>query len=245
MVRKHVGLCAICAVIVIGALLTTGCPSQEPEETAVSDVAPEPPSGTELTPEMEAPEQPGEEAAEATAGETDEAPAGEVGEFEYTDTPSVDDIPSGPISGMMHGEPFTAKTVRIEKTDEDTFRMQVSDGELNDPSRITSTITGDDGWRFRFTVPEGSTTTLEWAIDDEKTFDDEHVYYYYKQEGDKPPMSVNGPWGAALEITDWTTGETSDDSRVIGTMTGRLALVMRDQDKSWAAGEFEAPVYEW
>ena len=61
---------------------------------------------------------------------------------------------------MIHGEAFAAQTIRIEKKDADTFQMQISNGELNDPSRVTSTISDDDGWRFRFTVPEGSTATV-------------------------------------------------------------------------------------
>ena len=86
---------------------------------------------------------------------------------------------------------------------------------------------------------------MQRAVDDKKTFDDEHVYYYYDQGADKPSMSVNGPWGAALAITEWKKQEPAEGSRVIGTVKGRVALVMREPQKSWAAGEFEAPVYEW
>ncbi len=221
-----------CCVLSVAALATTallgGCPSQEPEQTVVA----EPPSGPEAEP-----------VAQPT--EPTPTPATPVGDFEYTEAPTVEDIPTGPITGMVHGRPFTARTIRIEKKDDDTFQMQISDGELAIPDSITSTISNDNGWRFRFTVSEGSLAAMQWAVDDQKTFDDEHVYYYYYQGDDKPPMSVNGPWGAALEITEWTVTEPSEDSRVIGTMKGRVALVMRETDRSWAAGEFEAPVFEW
>jgi len=240
MARGRWELIGLCAAIVACVALVGGCPSPEP--TTVS----EPPMEATPVEVPEVAEQAAEETEEeATEEEATEAPTPVAGDFEYTDTPSVDSIPAGAISGMMHRQPFTAQTIRIEKKSEETFQMQISNGELNNPDKVTSTITDDDGWRFRFTVPEGSTTAVEWAIDDEKTFDEEHAYYYYQQEGDKPKMSVNGPWGAALEITEWTTQEPAEGSRVIGTVKGRVALVMRDADKSWAAGEFEAPVFEW
>lgn len=33
--------------------------------------------------------------------------------------------------------------------------------------------------------------------------------------------------------------------RIEKKVKGRVALVMRDREKSWVAGEFEAPVFEW
>ena len=230
MVRRPWMWCALCAVLVVGVAALAGCPSPEPEQTVVGE------------PPMEPQPAPAEEPAEQPAAEE---PAVEVADFEYTESPTVEDIPAGPITGMLNAEPFSAQTIRIEKKDEDTFQMQISNGQLTIPDSVTSTINDDDGWRFRFTVPEGSLAAMQWAVDDEKTFDDEHVYYYYYQGDDKPAMSVNGPWGAALEITEWTVEEPAEGSRVIGTMRGRVALVMRETDKSWAAGEFEAPVYEW
>ncbi len=221
--------CVPAALVVVGVAAIAGCPSPEPEQSVVS----EPP----MQPEPIPPEEPG-------AAEPAEQPAVEVAKFEYTEAPTVEDIPAGPLTGMLHGEPFSARTIRIEKKDEDTFQMQISNGQLTIPDSVTSTINDDDGWRFRFTVPEGSLAAMQWAVDDEKTFDDEHVYYYYDQGDDKPTMSVNGPWGAALEITDWTVEEPSEGSHVIGTIEGRVALVMRETDRSWVAGEFEAPVYE-
>lgn len=234
MTRGGWKLLGLCGVLVVAVVLVAGCPSQAPpeEETVV----------------MQPPAEPApvdEPVAEEPGVEEPEEPAAAPGEFEYTQAPSVEDIPAGPVSGLLHNQAFTAQTIRIEKKDEGTFQMQISNGELTIPDSVTSTINDDDGWRFRFTVPEGSTTTREWAIDDEKTFDDEHAYYYYDQGEDRPAMSVNGPWGAALEITEWTEEEPGDSGRVIGTMKGRVALVMRDTDRSWAAGEFEAPVFEW
>lgn len=220
--------CALSAVIMVLVALLSGCPSQEPEQIVMSEPPPE-----------------AAQVDEPVAEEPDEAGAAALTAFEFTETPSVEMIPAGPIAGLMRGEAWTAQTVRVERNAPDRFRMQISNGELSDPEKITSMILNDDGWRFRFAVTEGSKTTLQWAIDDEKTFDDEHAYYYYEQGDDKPTMSVNGPWGAALEITEWTQHESPSDRNVIGTMKGRLALVMRDRDKSWAVGEFEALVYKW
>lgn len=230
--------CVVSALIVMGMGVLAGCPAPEPEQTTMVEPSPEP---APVPADEPAVEEPAAEEPEPEAGEASAAAA----EFEWTETPSVEAIPDHPVAGMVHKQAFAAQTIRIEKKDEDTYQMQISNGELTIPGSVTSTITNDDGWRFRFSVDEGAPVTKQWAIDDEKTFADEHVYYYYAQGDGKPPMSVNGPWGAALQITEWTVEEPSEGSRVIGTVKGRVALVMRDTDRSWAAGTFEAPVFSW
>ena len=75
--------------------------------------------------------------------------------------------------------------------------------------------------------------------------DTEHVYYWYAQGEDQGPMSVNYPWGAALEITQWTVQEPEEGSDVLGSVKGRVVLVMADDAESWVGGEFDAPYYEW
>ena len=221
----------VCIIALVGSVLLVGCPKKTPPEPAINQ------------PPVELPQPPVEEqtAEEPTTPEPGEKPA----EFTWNEWPEVSQIPDGPLTGMMRGKPFEAKTVRIEKKDEDTWQMQITNGVLPDPQKVTGVISKDDAWRCRFTIAEGTTTSIERPIEDGKTFDDEHVYYYYDQGDDKPSMSVNGPWGMAIQITDWTVEQPSGDSKVIGTMKGRIALVMKDTEKSWVAGEFEGPVYQW
>jgi len=215
----------LCLAVLATLVLVTGCPPKQPEQTIVT----EPPSEPETAPA----EQP-----------TTEEPAAKVAEFEWTDTPTVEDIPAGPVTGMLDGKPFVPQTVRVEKNDDGSFDLQLSSKALEDPNDSAALISGDDGWEFTFTMEEGTTGILQWAVGDDKTYGKEHVYYWYDR-GDEGPMSVNYPWGAAMEITEWTVQEPVEGSDVVGTIKGRVALVMQDDAKSWVAGEFEAPVYVW
>ncbi len=211
---RIIGLCLAAAFVVAA---TVGCPSSVEEGFT------------------EVPEPAGEDAIE---------PSDDVYEFAWTDEPEVGQIPSGPIIGMLNGESFEAELVRVRKTDEDTYQLEV----LNkgpDGDDLTGVVMGADAWQLRFSRPEGETGTVQWTISDEKEFEFEHVYYYYDQGEDRGPMSVNYPWGAALEIAEWNLAEDGENERILGNITGRIALVMNDDESSWAAGEFDAIYYEW
>ncbi len=214
-------LCAIAVVVCVGLM---GCPTSPEEMTEVGPMDPVAEEAPGAMPE-----------GEAAAVPTD---------FEWTEAPTVDMIPAGPIHGMMNGEPFEAKTVRIEKDEEGTFELNISNVAVEDDDP-TDMISGDDAWQLTFTVTEGEAGEWTWTVSDEKDFDTEHVYYYYQQGEDEGPMSVNYGWGAALQITDWTVEEPSEGSRVLGNVKGKVVLVMDTDTKDWVAGEFDAVYYEW
>lgn len=227
MSRKLWGLLVLCTVVVFALVTIGGCPKPVEETTEVA----------EIPPEVAAPETPAEPV---------DAAATEVGQFEWTAAPTVDDIPAGAVTGMMNGKPFIAQTVRVEKDDDDTYLLKISNKPLDDPNDPSGIIVDDDGWELTFTAPEGQPVKLTWAVaDGKKGIDIEHVYYWYAQGEDKGPMSVNYPWGGALEITEWTVQEPAEGSDVLGSVKGRVVLVMDDDEKSWVAGEFDAPYYEW
>ena len=220
----------LCLAVLAALALVTGCPQPAPEQTAMG----EPP----LPPEPVPTDEPGVEMP--AAGE----PVVGGAELEWTATPTVEDIPAGPVAGMMNGKSFVAHTVRVEKNDDGTWDLQISSKPLEDPDDPGGLISGDDGWELTFTSEEGTTATMQWAVGDEKTYGEEHVYYWYAR-GDEGPMSVNYPWGAVLQITDWTVQEPEEGSDLVGTMKGRVLLVMDDDEESWVGGEFDAPVYVW
>ncbi len=229
MLHRSVFLYVLCAIAVVVCVGLMGCPTS-PEEMA--EVGPMDPVAEEAPAEM--PE------GEAAAVPTD---------FEWTDTPTVEMIPSGPIHGMMNGEPFEAKTVRIEKGDEGTFKMQISNVAVEDDDP-TGRITGEDAWQFIFTATEGETGEWTWAISEEKgDGSTEDVLYSYQQGEDRGSMSIARNWGAALQITDWAVMEPAEDADtlhpVLGNVKGKVALVMDEDEKSWAAGEFDAVYYEF
>jgi len=228
MLRKPWMTYLCCAAVLMFAVMIAGCPAQTPEE------------GAEVPP------------PDPAAGDMEAQPAEDTGaeqaSFEWTAEPTVDMIPSGPIRGEMNGKPFEAKTVRIEKSDDGTFELTISNTavEGDDP---TAMITNDDAWQLTFTGTEAETGEWTWTVEQEKDFDKEHVYYWYQQENDEGPMSVNYDWGAALQITDWTLEDPDPNadtfSTILGNVKGKVALVMDDDEKSWVAGEFDAIYYEW
>jgi len=233
MLSRSLLIYAVCAVVLIAAVALAGCPA-----------GPETQDPTALIPPEEPPVEPGGLEAAEGGEETAEVPT----DFEWTATPTVEMIPSGTIRGVMNGKPFEAKTVRIEKDDEGIYELNISNTavEGEDP---TDMIMGDDAWQLTFSGAEGEPGEWTWAVSDEKDFDKEHVFYYYAQGEGKGPMSVNSPWGAALQITEWTVQEPEEGAdtfhTIIGNVKGKVLLVMDDQEKSWVGGEFDAVYYEF
>lgn len=167
-------------------------------------------------------------------------PAAAPAEFKWTETPKVADIPAGEIKGMVNGKAFTAKTVRIKQGDKAPV-LVISDATVDTP---TGVITGDTGVELTFALEPGKPG--DWTIDlpTKKTFEKEHAYYYYPQGGDKGPMSVNPDWAAALSITEWNSEKDPKDEAVLGKVKGKVAIVLKDDSKSWVAGEFEGVYYK-
>jgi len=215
-------LLLVAGLAVTATTLLAGCP---PKETApdTTGTAPPPPADTA----KEAPE----EAATT-------APA----EFTWTETPAADQIPDTPLKGMVNGKEFTASTIRVEKGDEGKATLEISDAKLEDP---TGVITDDTGVDLDFTLTEGQAADLVKTIAEEKDFDKEHAYYHYPQGGDKGPMSVNPSWGCALKIDSWDMTADPTNEKIVGKITGKVAIVFDDDTKSWVAGTFEAPYYKW
>lgn len=234
---KAVTLMVLVGVVGMGLIAIGGCPRSAPEATEVADLPPE-------IPEPEPTAEP--EAVTETEGGATPQVATQVAKFDWTASPTFEDIPAGPISGMLNGRPFIAQTVRMERDDENTYLLTISNKRPEDPDDPLGVISGDDGWELTFTAPEGEPVRLLWAVADPKRgIQTEHVYYWYAQGQGQGPMSVNYPWGAALEITEWKVHEPEEGTRMLGSVRGRVLLVMDDEAKSWVGGEFEAPYYEW
>jgi len=169
-----------------------------------------------------------------------EAPA----EFEWSEAPTLASIPDGPITGMINGEKFEAKTVRIEKTD-DGPELEISSVAVETPTGLAM---DDTGIELRFSIAEGTTAEFMKAFDDELDVEAGHAWYWYEQGGDKGPMSVNPTWGCALQITEWSLQADEDNEKILGHVKGKVAICfdeVSDEQKGWVAGTFDCIYYEW
>jgi len=206
---------------VICTVAMTGCPRQEDRTGQIT-----PSTGPEETP--------------TATGETGQAEVGEAGAFQWTETPQLADIPEGQVTGMINGQAFTANTVRLKQSDEETV-LEISDATLESP---TDMIIDDTGLDLRFTATAGQPFTLVLAMGDEKDFDKEHAYYHYPLPDEGGPMSVNTSWASALEISEWTLQADPNNADIMGNAKGKVAVCFNDDAKSWVAGTFDCVYYK-
>lgn len=204
---------ALALLLVLALALLSGCP--KPADQAVNTPVPE---------------------ATPPSPETVEAPAGS---FAWTETPTLDQVPDAPISGMINGKPFTAQTVRLEKRD-DQVVLRIMDQK---PDTSTGMVTGETSASLYLVLEEGKPAEFVAGIKDEKK-DPADAIYVYPQGGDKGPMTMNSDWGAALKLDEWTLGKDPADEDLLGTVKGKVAIVFADDPKSWVAGTFEGVYYK-
>jgi hypothetical protein len=207
------------AVLVASLVVVTGCPKPQ----GADGVAPPPP-----------PPPPAPAATE---------PAAPTSTFEWTETPKLADIPAGPLVGMVNGKPFEAKAARIEKKD-DGFVLQIYDKAPDKPSGMVMDATGIE-LTFTTQLSEGKPGEIVLGIADKKDFDSIRCFYYYPQGGDKGPMSMNQPWGCAVKIDEWKMEKDPADDSVLGHVKGKVAIVFKDDAKSWVAGDLDGVYYDW
>jgi len=206
------------AVLITWTILMPGC-QPKPQEAAVEPPAPVP--------------QP-----ESAGGETTVAAPTE---FTWAEAPTLASIPNASITGMVNGEKFEAKTVRVKKGDSGP-ELEMSNGTADTP---TGLIMDDTGVELRFPLAEGTTGQFTKALADDVDFDSAHGWYWYPQGGDKGPMSVNPTWACAVEVTEWTMQTSADDENVLGNIKGKVAVCFDDDSKSWVAGTFDCIYYKW
>ncbi|MFO7945716.1 MAG: hypothetical protein R6V19_02730 [Armatimonadota bacterium] len=224
---RRVMICSLVVAVLLSLFLVPGC-QQPPQDEAAAP----PPV------DQDPPEPPDEPAAPA-----EDAEKAAPDEFSWTETPSLDAIPEGTITGMINGEPFEAKTVRIQQLDDQVgAQLEISDQAVEEPTDI---ISEDTGVQLRFPIEEGTSGELVMSLDDDKDFDTTNAFYWYPQGDDKGPMSINADWGCALQIDDWTLEESEEYDDVVGTVTGKVAITFNDEKKSWVAGTFDCVYYEW
>lgn len=204
-------------VAIVTALLIVGACGCTPKPAEVTDV-------------VEMPELP-ELPDEAQPAETT---------FEWTEAPTIESIPEGTIVGMINGQPFEAKTVRVQKRNKGP-QLRISDGVPDTPTR---SISKDIGIDLRFPLEEGAAGEYSTSFEDKKDFDTAHAFFWYPKSDGKGAMSVNPKWGAAMEVTEWTLEKDPDNEDIIGNVKGRVVITFGDDEKSWVAGSFDSIYFE-
>lgn len=210
---RSLAVSLLLVALLASLVLLTGCP--QPADQAATPPMPEPTPPT------------AEPAAVPATG------------FAWTETPTLDQIPNAPITGMINGKPFAAQTVRLKQRD-DQVVLEIIDQKPDDPSGM---VTGETGASLYLKLEEGKPVEFVSGIKDEKT-DPADAIYYYPQGGDKGPMTMNSDWGAALKIDEWTLAKDPSDEDVLGTVKGKVAIVFADDPKSFVSGTFEGVYYK-
>lgn len=108
---------------------------------------------------------------------------------------SQGDIAGTDIAGTLNGNDFDVQSVQITVWDDEydwNFSNTASDEECD-------LIMGEDA--VNFSSKDMQVGTFEKAMTDEVEFDDYHAYYYYEQ-ADGVPMSVNTDWAAKIVVTE-------------------------------------------
>jgi hypothetical protein len=179
------------------------------------------------------------------------APAAAPTTFAWTDKPTLDMVPGGPVKGELNGAPYEAKTVLIEMdTDSRLRRITISDKAL---ASDTDLLVDDNEFSFEFPSEIKAGSTLTKALRDP---DNEADAWYCYQQKDGSPMSINGDWAAAVSVdsgSDKGYDAKGDMVQVTGSFSGRIALCFEWTDsatskvtKNWVAGTFEnAKVRYW
>ena len=200
--------CLLCTLI-----LVAGCPPATPPAD----------QGTPLA----APAKPASATPEAAA---------QPGDFKWTETPTLEMIPSKPLTGMIHGKPFEIKMVRLEHS-MDELALVMADTK---PDTATSSPMEKVGAEISIKLPEGKAGKMLKALkDSEDPKKTGHAWFHWDQGGSKGPMSENPQWAAALEITEWKLAKDPKDENVVGHLKGKLVICFGDDAKSWVAGTFD------
>ncbi len=162
-------------------------------------------------------------------------------DFVWSDLPAFEAIPAGNVTGMLNGEAFEAKTVRVHKTESGPV-LEIFDVPVADQTSVPSDETGVS---LRFNIKPGKNGQLTKAFEDDMDLNTAYAFYWYPKGDGETPVTVNAPWACALEITEWTLQADTENPDIIGRVKGKVAITFNDDADSWVAGTFDGVYYTW
>lgn len=210
------------------ASLLTGCPPQAPDAAAVeAPLNPDPAAQT---------------AADAPADPAAEQPAAEQpATFSYTDQPTAEMIPAGPIRGEANGQPFEVKQVVIEPG-LGGWNMYLLETELSDPTGIR----------------EGQYLNLELGAKPASGKTVEHPMAYGdglfqindpSEAGKTTSLNADNAWVIVFDNVEIAPYDKEGEMfQVAGKASGKLAVCYQGRDEwknSYVAGEFKDAIVRY
>lgn len=164
-----------------------------------------------------------------------------LGQFKYTEKPTLDKVPSGTISGQANGKAFEAKFVAFQPSYKGNWEMIIADKPF-EPADIIM-----DCQHIDIDLPEfpAAGKVMSKPMEYGKGI-------WQIQDTDDPTQTTS--WNAdnawVIEITSWDVKPWDPDADMFqqaGTASGRIAVCYKGASgsfkNSWAAGTFtNAPV---
>lgn len=157
--------------------------------------------------------------------------------FKYTETPTFEMIPGGPVTGNASGRAFEAKAIYFQPFFDD-WALYIANKELESPTGFLP----DKSEYVCVVLPEkpgkGKKIVKEMSSGG-------GYYQVFKPGSTGETISWNSDNALVLEITRWEVNEwdpSEDTFQVAGKASGRVAICYRgwgEYTDSWAAGTFK------
>jgi hypothetical protein len=165
------------------------------------------------------------------------------GDFQWTETPTVNIIPDAPLAGMANGQPFIAQSVIFEPGT-DSWKMIIRDQPLANPTDIAS-----GGQYLTLNLPIPPSPGMTWM----RPMSYGEGFFQVKYDPANPEQTTS--WNAdnawAIEITNWQATDWVTGGPVFqaaGLASGRIAVCYKgggNMQNSWVAGKFENAVVRY
>lgn len=154
--------------------------------------------------------------------------------FEWSEAPTLDQIPAAAVKGEANGKPFAAKAIYFEPRFR-SWTMVIHEAELSRPTGIRP-----QGQYISISLPEAPAAGMKWT----KALKYGDGFFQIQKADGTGLTSWNSQNAYAIEITKWDV-KPYDEKRmfqVAGKASGRIAICYKgtgDLKNAWAAGTFE------
>jgi hypothetical protein len=164
-----------------------------------------------------------------------------AGPFKYSESPTLDMIPDGPITGEASGKSFAGKTIVFQPSYNGKWEMIIADVEFSSPTDIIMSCQHID-----IDLPEAPATGKK--LTRAMKYGD-GIFQIQSTDDPKETTSWNADNAWVIEFTSWDAkpwNASGDMFQQCGTASGKIAVCYKGSGSfknSWAAGTFKnAPI---